>query len=89
MIATEMVMIGAGVVAISGTRRAVASSIEMQETNRDSMGRGEPCLFDLMSNGKDRINGETGHHRYQSYCNKFSEALIQENRGSHSVADEP
>lgn len=65
MVATEMVMVGVGML-VRGTRRAMAGSLDMQKTNFYVMGSRKPCFFDLMGNRKDGIGGKADNHRYQS-----------------------
>lgn len=76
VVAGKMFVIGAGMV-ICGARRTMAGSFDMQKTYFYSMRSRKTCFFNLMCNRKDRIYGETDHHRYQSQCDYFFEFQIQ------------
>lgn len=76
VVATEMVMVGAGVV-VSGASLAMAGGFDMQETDLYCVRSGKTCFFNRMGNRKDGINGKADHHRYQSQCNYFSKFLVQ------------
>lgn len=61
VVATEMVMVGTGMVGW-WTSRAVAGCFKVQKSDGDFMRGGKPCLLNLMRNRKDGIDGKTNHH---------------------------
>lgn len=73
VVTTEMVVIGAWMV-VSGARRTMARSFDMQKTDLDVVRGGKPCFFNFVSDRKDGIDGKTYHHRHQGHCNYFSES---------------
>ena len=76
VVATEMVMVGAGMV-VWWTSRAMAGCFDMQKTDFDAVRSGNTRFFKLMRNRKYGIDRKASHHRYQGHCNYFSEFLVQ------------
>jgi len=76
VVATEMVMVGAGMV-VRWTCGAMAGSFHMQKTDGDMVRGGNPGLLNRVGDGKDSIDGKRGHHSYQCQCNYFSEIPVQ------------